>query len=102
VARGSPCALDAIDPVTMWAIPGTSRALAIRSAMNHADKIRVKLDGVNLGQINGRLEAGEPGARNYTNYELHLIKTKPEYWEKAVFYKDGKIVPNPFPKPAGN
>jgi hypothetical protein len=55
----------------------------IKDAMTQATNIRVNLDGVDLNQINGMINHyGEPAA-GYTNYELYLLKTMPEFLEKA-------------------
>ena len=65
----------------------------INEAMTGADKIHFNLDGVNTSKANGRLtEYGEPAA-GYTNYELHLLKTKPEYAAKVTWYKGGEPMP---------
>ncbi len=69
----------------------------IRHAMDRAKKIRFNLDGVDVSRASGELnEFGEPFSGNYTNYELFLIKTTPEYLEKAAFYRSGQRVPSPF------
>jgi hypothetical protein len=31
-----------------------------------------------------------------TNAELNLIKNNPDLLKKTTFYRDGKVVPNPF------
>jgi hypothetical protein len=64
--------------------------------MDQTPIIRFNLDGVDVSRANGALTSfGEPAA-GYTNYELYLIKTSPEYASKAVFYKNGVIVKSPF------
>jgi hypothetical protein len=75
-----------------------SRSFAgqIKDAMTQATNIRVNLNGVDLNRINGILDQfGEPAA-GYTNYELYLLKTVPEFLEKAKFYLDNVEVLSPF------
>ena len=68
----------------------------IRSAMDQAKGIRFNLDGVDLSRVSGALnEFGEPTA-GYTNYELHLLLSTPQYLGKATFYRGGAAVPSPF------
>jgi RHS repeat-associated protein len=56
----------------------------IEQAMGAADEIHINMAGIDVERANDKLnEYGEP-AGGYTNYELHLIKTK--YKDKAVWH----------------
>ena len=68
----------------------------IRDTMRQATNIRVNLDGIDLSKISGALnQYGEP-VKGYTNYELFLLKTVPEFLEKATFYINNVQVSSPF------
>lgn len=72
----------------------------IREAMDNADAIHFRLDGVDAKRASGKLnDFGEPLNGNYTNFELWLLKSEPRYAEKVVWFLDGKAMPkgyNPF------
>lgn len=66
----------------------------IDEAMKSADKIHFNLDGVDVSKANGRLnDFGEPLSGNYTNYELFLLKTEPEFAKKVTWWVDGVAMP---------
>jgi hypothetical protein len=66
----------------------------IDEAMTNADKIHFNLDGVDVNRASGKLnEFGEPFTGNYTNYELYMLKTKPEFAAKVTWWKDGVPMP---------
>jgi hypothetical protein len=76
--------------------PKGSFDVQIRSALDQAKAIRFNLDGIDASRANGTLNtAGEPAA-GYTNYEMHLVKTNPQYLQKASFYMNGAQVKAPF------
>ena len=84
---------------TFGMFSSTSRSFSgqIRDAMSQAKNIRINLDGIDLSKICGTLnQFGEPLAENYTNYELYLLKTVPEFLEKATFYLNNVQVSSPF------
>jgi hypothetical protein len=74
----------------------------IKEAMTAADDIHFNLDGVNVHKANGKLNEFEEPARGYTNYELWMLKTNPEFFDKVTWYKNGVAQPkgyNPFEDP---
>lgn len=71
----------------------------IREAMDAAHEIHFNLEGVDIRRISGALNnLGEP--IYYTEFELFLIKTIPEYRSKARWHLNNRLLPmnfDPFP-----
>ncbi len=70
---------------------------AAKDAFNNAGKIHFDLSGIPDAKA-----AAAEGARtgwqynNLTNAELNLIKNNPDLLNKTTFYRNGKVIPNPF------
>jgi len=66
----------------------------IEDAMTQAREIHFNLKDVDTARANGALnEFGEPAA-GYTNYELYLLKTRPEFQAKVIWYDEaGNAMP---------
>ncbi len=67
----------------------------IEQAMSAADEIHFNMTDLDTNKASGILnDFGEPLNRNYTNYELHLVKTNPEFRAKVVWHAaDGTVKP---------
>lgn len=65
----------------------------IDEAMTEAEKIHFNLDGIDTSSASGRLNQFDEPADGYTNYELHLLKTRPDFATKVTWYKDGQPMP---------
>jgi hypothetical protein len=61
-------------------------------ASSKARTIRFDLDDLDLSRAvaEGRMGFSEWGG-NWTNAELYAIRSQPALWEKAFFYKNGKL-----------
>ncbi len=61
---------------------------------NPANRVSFNLTGIyDAWRAVSRSAAGRGGA---TDWELLQIKTNPQWWERITFFRDGKVVPNPF------
>jgi hypothetical protein len=69
---------------------------AAQEAFGNAKGIRFDLTGIPDAKAAALEGAKGWQYNNLTNAELNLIKNNPELLKKTTFYRDGKVVPNPF------
>jgi len=86
-----------------WAATGITRRTVARrfgrafhQAAKRAEKIHFALDAIAhpIDAVKQGAAGFKPG--NFTNAELHYIATHPEFLNKTIFYRGGKMVPSPF------
>lgn len=63
---------------------------------NQSNKIHFNLDGVE--NVWSAITQGAKGYKSggYTNWELSQIYSNPSALQRTIFYRNGKVVPNPF------
>jgi hypothetical protein len=89
--------------VQRWGLlPNSDRQIQLLS-LHNVKLFDTFLTDVDLRQIRGKRSyeflghiRGEPMSKNYTNYELLLIKENPIYLAKTTFFKGGNEVASPF------
>ena len=60
---------------------------------NPSNKVAFNLTGVNVQQGISRAAAGRGGN---TDWELLMIRSNKDWWSRITWYRDGKVVANPF------
>ena len=91
-------------PWQLWKLNGLTRrdpfgqhfGRVFNNAASNARHIYFNLQGISDPLASARLGRGGFFGGNYTNAELHLIRSNPALLQKTIFFNGGVQVPSPF------